>query len=204
MDANPVRPQVWPIMRPHSIVAAALLSVACQRSAPPSPPRESDEALLARADSAAVRLSTTLKERLVAAIRSEGPAAAAEVCSRQAPEIVATLRRDTGVTVGRSSLRLRSPADAAPSWVDGWLRAQGERPAAGVTGLRVVEGDRARVLRPIAIEGPCVLCHGAPEAIPAEVRAVLAARYPDDRATGYRVGDLRGALWAEATRRSGR
>ena len=70
MDANPARPQVWPIMRPHSVVAAALLSVACQRSAPPSPPRESDEALLARADSAAVRLSTTLKERLVAAPRA--------------------------------------------------------------------------------------------------------------------------------------
>lgn len=27
--------------------------------------------------------------------------------------------------------------------------------------------------------------------------AALAARYPDDAATGYALGDLRGVLWAE-------
>ena len=43
----------------------------------------------------------------------------------------------------------------------------------------------------------CLACHGAPEQIPAEVAAILAERYPDDQATGYAVGDLRGALWAE-------
>lgn len=162
---------------------------------------EGDEAMLARADAAATQLATTLRGRLTAALREGGPARAATVCADEAQGIVAQVRRDTGVTVGRSSLRLRAPADAAPDWVAQWLRAQGERPAAGVAGVRSVSNDRGRVLRPIAVEGPCVMCHGAATAIPAEVRAVLAARYPGDRATGYAVGDLRGALWAEATRR---
>jgi hypothetical protein len=30
--------------------------------------------------------------------------------------------------------------------------------------------------------------------IPASVKAVLARRYPNDQATGYNVGDLRGAV----------
>lgn len=37
-------------------------------------------------------------------------------------------------------------------------------------------------------------CHGPGNSIPDTVRAMLAARYPDDRATGYAVGDLRGAI----------
>ena len=43
----------------------------------------------------------------------------------------------------------------------------------------------------------CLTCHGPVEAIPPEVRAVLRKRYPSDQATGYSVGDLRGAAWAE-------
>lgn len=164
-------------------------------------PQEPDAALLARAEAAATTLATTLRGRLTAAMREGGPAAAVEVCAREAQGIAATVRRDTGVTVGRSSLRLRNPADAAPPWVDAWLRAQGERPAAGVNGVRAVEGDRARVLRPLAVEGPCLACHGPATSIPEGVRAALSARYPGDRATGYALGDLRGALWAEATRR---
>lgn len=178
--------------------ALSLALLSCRGAAPP---RETDEALLARTDRAATALATALRGRLTAAMREGGPAAAMEVCAREAQALVATTRRERGVTVGRSSLRLRNPADAAPDWVAAWLRAQGERPAAGVNGVRAVSGDRARVLRPIAVEGPCLVCHGPPEAIPEGVRAALSARYPEDRATGYAPGDLRGALWAEATRR---
>jgi hypothetical protein len=40
-------------------------------------------------------------------------------------------------------------------------------------------------------------CHGPEEALQPEVRAALDQRYPEDRATGYAAGDLRGAFWAE-------
>ena len=35
-------------------------------------------------------------------------------------------------------------------------------------------------------------------AMPQELRDALSKHYPQDQATGYRNGDLRGALWAEA------
>jgi len=47
----------------------------------------------------------------------------------------------------------------------------------------------------------CVVCHGDPAQIPDAVLAALAARYPDDRATGFAEGDLRGWFWVEVPAR---
>jgi hypothetical protein len=43
-------------------------------------------------------------------------------------------------------------------------------------------------------EVTCLVCHGEAEAQPAALREALASAYPHDRATGYAVGDLRGAF----------
>ena len=51
------------------------------------------------------------------------------------------------------------------------------------------------MMRGIATEPLCVACHGT-EVAP-EVRATILAHYPDDGATGFSLGDLRGALWVE-------
>jgi mono/diheme cytochrome c family protein len=61
------------------------------------------------------------------------------------------------------------------------------------------DGDRVRLLRPIVVEGVCIVCHGPRDAMPPALRDALAARYPNDHAVDYRPGDLRGALWVEAT-----
>lgn len=56
-------------------------------------------------------------------------------------------------------------------------------------------GKTAKVnyLRAIPMkEQPCAACHGT--SIAPEVQARIAALYPDDRATGFRPGELRGAI----------
>ncbi|MBX3271308.1 MAG: DUF3365 domain-containing protein [Sandaracinaceae bacterium] len=145
---------------------------------------------------AAQELGRTLKTRLLAAM-ADGPRAAADVCSAEAQQIGARVAEARSATVGRSSLRLRNPANAGPAWVREWLEARGEGPAQGVTPAMGIAEGRARFVAPIAIEGPCLACHGRPEGIAEEVRALLAERYPEDRAVGYEEGALRGALWAE-------
>lgn len=197
---------------PALFFAVALLAACRREPSPPVPapapavaaPLAQDARALDAARAAAGRLGQTLRQRLTAAMSQGGPAAAARVCSTEAQTIAATIARESGVRVGRSSLRLRNPANDGPAWVTDWLRAQGERPAAGVTGIERVEGSVARVLRPIPLEGVCVTCHGPADQIPAEVREVLSAAYPRDRATGYQPGDLRGALWAEVALGPGR
>lgn len=158
-------------------------------------PAETDA--LARADAAAKRLGGTLKARVVEELGKGDAAAAVTVCAAEAPKLAATIRTETGVTVGRSSLRLRNPANAAPAWVQDWLRAQGERSAEGVVPVATVVDGKARVIKPIAIEAACLTCHGAKETLAPGLAAELGKRYPADAATGYALGDLRGALWAE-------
>jgi hypothetical protein len=61
----------------------------------------------------------------------------------------------------------------------------------------VVEGEDVayRYMRPIYIAKPvCLKCHGPVDTIDAELRDRIAERYPDDRATGYRFRELRGAF----------
>jgi hypothetical protein len=49
-------------------------------------------------------------------------------------------------------------------------------------------------MRAIRVQEFCLACHGPADSISGAVKQVIAARYPDDRATGYRLGDLRGAI----------
>jgi hypothetical protein len=188
-------------------LSIALLVAGCRKESPPAPPpppaaQEERDASLDRARAAARKLGMTLRRRLVEAMKQGGPRGAVEVCANEAQALTRRIAAETGAEVGRASLRLRNPASAPPAWVAAWLSRQGERAAAGVEGLARVDetpgGPRARVILPIATEGLCTACHGEPGAISADVREALKHRYPRDRATGYRVGDLRGALWAEA------
>ena len=41
----------------------------------------------------------------------------------------------------------------------------------------------------------CTTCHG--ESISPGIASAIAERYPDDEATGFAVGDLRGVFWVE-------
>ncbi|HSQ74977.1 MAG TPA: DUF3365 domain-containing protein, partial [Bacteroidota bacterium] len=47
---------------------------------------------------------------------------------------------------------------------------------------------------PIITQSFCLTCHGARDALGGGVDSLLAVRYPEDLATGYAAGDLRGAI----------
>jgi len=50
-------------------------------------------------------------------------------------------------------------------------------------------------MRPIFIAAPvCLQCHGEPAKLAPGVAEALKELYPDDQATGYSLGDLRGAI----------
>jgi hypothetical protein len=168
--------------------------------APASTPAPDGDALVQTA-AAAKTLGVTLKEKLVSTMQAEGPVAAFEVCAGNAQGLTASVSQETGVTVGRSSLKLRNPANAAPDWVQAWLDANADQAGSEAVGFRridEVDGKRyARVLRPLPVAAPCLVCHGPKEGLAPDVAAGLASKYPQDQATGYAVGDLRGALYAE-------
>jgi hypothetical protein len=58
-----------------------------------------------------------------------------------------------------------------------------------------------RWMKPIMTAPLCLTCHG--DALDPELAAVIAERYPADRATGFTPGELRGAfyvVWHETVR----
>jgi len=157
------------------------------------------EAALERARSAASALGGDLQQELLAALAAGGPLLGVEVCSVEAQEISRT-HSDEELSVRRVSLLTRNPINDPDSYEEGRLEAlasahlRNELPAEEAQVL-VEDGERVlRLMRPIVIAEPCLACHGDPGVMEAEVLEMIQARYPEDRAFGYRAGDFRGAV----------
>ena len=162
-----------------------------------------DDDLAARvgAGRAAIKsFAGALQEQLKSAMAAGGPTAAIEVCEIAAPAIAAEASEDRGWTIGRTSLKLRNPDNAPDQWELSVLRdfearkAAGENPAGIDHAEFVVRGGKRtfRYMKAIGTRAVCTVCHGT--AIAPEVAAALDALYPEDRARGFEVGDIRGAF----------
>lgn len=151
----------------------------------------------AQVDAAINALATTLRAELLGAMKEGGPQKGMEVCSKKAQALGAQVEEESGVSVGRSSLRLRNPKNAPRPWVKRWLEETGERKVAGLEQKTWREDGHIRALRPIPVEAPCLACHGPRDSLSPEVTRLLDENYPQDQALGYAAGDLRGVFWAE-------
>lgn len=121
-----------------------------------------------------------------------GPSGAVSVCKDEASKIAQQVAGEMGVMIGRTSDRLRNPGNVAPPWASAVLA---ERPAEPRVVLNT-DGTLGLTL-PVRLAASCTVCHGTPEQIDPATRAALQAAYPQDRATGYREGDIRGWFWIE-------
>jgi hypothetical protein len=134
---------------------------------------------------------------------ASGPAASALRVCASAAQNLARKHEQEGWRVRRVSEKVRNPADTPhPDELEvlqGWARAHLEgrlRPSDEHEEV-ISQGDRRYYLymRPILIAGPvCLQCHGATDKLAPGVREALGELYPGDRATGYQIGDLRGAI----------
>jgi hypothetical protein len=153
-----------------------------------------------RAEKAMAALSSKLFSRLSEALKEGGAGGAVAVCRDEAPAIAAAVRRDTGVEVGRASHRLRNPKNAPPLWAEQVVSDGDGKAASAVTPLVFDLGRRIGVIKPIGTIEICTRCHGAAGSLDPAVRTAITDAYPGDRATGFKVGDLRGWIWAEVQR----
>jgi len=159
-----------------------------------------------KADVAAELLGRRLMAELTAALASGGPAQAVDVCRTTAQAVTEELSRQEGIVVRRTALKVRNPANRPDAFERAWLE-QAERElaagAAAAPAYEVVRSDghcELRHLRPIVFPGGvCSQCHGRADEIAPEVRPILKKHYPDDQATGFAPGDLRGAISVRVT-----
>jgi len=146
-------------------------------------------------------LISQVRGELTKAIEFSGPLRAIIVCKYSVPEISSSLSRKTGWKVSRVSLKPRNPALGAPDmWEQRVLsdferRAEkGEKTDDMEFGEIVTEpmGRYFRYMKALPVVPLCMNCHG--DKMSEAVRSQLATEYPHDKATGYQLGQVRGAV----------
>jgi hypothetical protein len=152
---------------------------------------------VSRADLIVVAIQEAALRELTEALGQGGPALAIRSCHIDVAGAIQRIDRRAGVAAGRTSVRLRNPANAPPRWAAPLVAARAGEPARDVDGFVVDLGHAVGVMRPIAQRPICAACHGPADEIAPEIRAALRARYPSDAAVGFLEGDIRGWFWVE-------
>ena len=150
---------------------------------------------------AAQTFGSMLKDTLQQAIQSGGPVNGIAVCREKAAQIATDLGQKQEMLIGRTSLKLRNPDNAPDNWELAVLKqfearkAQGD-PVDKLEFFAVIEDDQGkktfRYMKAIPTAGLCLSCHG--ENIDPAVDAKLKELYPNDKARGFKEGELRGAF----------
>ena len=158
------------------------------------------ESALAEARVAAKELSEAIRGLLMQELKAGGLERAVAVCSTKAQARTAEYRRTFKNDIRRVSLRRRNPANEPDAYERRALESfdllpADARPAAEHWELVRDDGrETLRYLKPLVANAMCLTCHGEKAKIPPAVLAVISRDYPDDRATGFSVGDVRGAV----------
>ena len=154
---------------------------------------EPDSQLLIRGAEIVLPFKQQLKQALQQGM-ADGPVVAVDVCHLDAPAIAESFAADN-IRVGRSSHKLRSLANAPSPWMDEIINDYLNAPQAQQPVVVALADGRIGYAEPILTQPLCLTCHG--DSIAPAVKAQLAELYPDDQATGFDVGELRGIFWAE-------
>lgn len=158
---------------------------------------ENTSALDAEAVKIVKTFAGTLKPKLKSAIQSGGFVHAIDICSVEAPKIAETLSVDTGWDIKRVSLKARNKSSATPDMFERMVLEQFDaRQASGEPASRMmfseIVGNEYRFMKAQGAQGLCLSCHG--DSLQPEVKKAIAERYPEDMATGYSLGQIRGAF----------
>jgi hypothetical protein len=160
------------------------------------------EAEISAAKTSIKQFAVALQTELKAAMQAGGPVAAIGVCNEKAIPITEQVSVEQGIKLMRVSLKNRNPDNAPNDWQTSVLEDFENRKAAGSdvgsiawSETVTVDGKQEfRFMKAIPTAAVCLACHGTNLA--PEVSRTLAELYPQDRATGFSEGDIRGAFVA--------
>jgi len=188
------------VMKTPALIALALPALLAGCATGPS--AEQQAAMAADARKASGALIQKLGGELKTALTDKGPEGAISICKERAPQIAAEVSKQFNLDVKRVSPKNRNPAGAPDAWeaeaqagLEKRLTA-GEKPETLDTWqiVSTPTGKQFRYAKALPVQPLCLTCHGDPAAIPDGVKARLAAEYPQDKATGYGPGMVRGII----------
>ena len=153
------------------------------------------------AKSAIMKMGGTLKSHMKQNMKAGGPLQAAGFCLQEASEIAKKVNSSypKGVSVKRISLKYRNPANKPTADEAQVLKAIQTNVNAHKTVPKMIVKKLAKnsykVYKPIFMnKGVCLTCHGDATVRNPEAYKLIQAKYPHDKAIGYKKGDFRGAF----------
>ena len=161
---------------------------------------ERESAVRAEGAAATQALMTTLQTNLVTSMEEGGPGQAIEFCATRALALTDSVSESLGdgISIKRVSEKHRNPENAPDASEIEAIRhfeaAQANNGTLPDDWVQETPAGELRFYRPLTIAPPCLSCHGDPVDMDPRVVEVLQASYPDDQATGYEAGDLRGLI----------
>jgi len=186
-----------------SLVLLAGCSKTPEAPSPVGPPAplsaEVRSAAAQRGQAIVTETFSLLSSNLQSAIQQGGVSNALPYCSLAASPLTVGIAVKHGVTLRRVTLKARNRADKADA-VEAAILNQFAAVLANTTNpppplVTNLTANRATFFAPIVLNNTlCLKCHGEPgQDLSAENVAVIQRLYPQDEATGFKLGDLRGA-----------
>jgi len=143
----------------------------------------------------------TLNATLMESMQTNGVEASIDLCNVKAYPITDSLAALHKTEIVRMAVRNRNPENKADQQAESLIRhysllqESGRDLSKSDTLVMTSEGS-VRYFKPILLQPQCVTCHGAKDTdIQDAVYARILAQYPDDKAIGFKAGDVRG-IWS--------
>ncbi len=141
-----------------------------------------------------------LKGKLMSGMQKGGPVAAIQVCNTAAENIADEVSEKFGWKISRTALKLRNTKNKPDAWEAEVLNTFEKRKRDGeevskIDYAEIVDRNGQSVFRymkAIPTGGLCLSCHG--DSLTPDIASKLDQLYPDDKARGFKAGDIRGAF----------
>lgn len=142
----------------------------------------------------------TLGKNLKQSLTNGGVENAVNFCNLNAMILIDSLRKSFGVEIKRASLKARNQNDFPNALEKELLEAyayQWKDSIALKANVQTLDGNRYLFTKPIHIDNDlCLKCHGTENnGLSKTTDDFIKTLYPNDKATGYQIGDLRG-IWS--------
>lgn len=163
---------------------------------------EIDENQVSGMRTTAIEFMQNLKDILINQIQTSGILQAVSVCSDTAQVLTNNFGVQKGVYIKRVSLKNRNVSNAPDDFERSMLNRfafmqQNNELSSETEYAEIVEEGEFKYLRyvkPILVQAECLNCHGSENDIMPDVKELISRAYPEDKAIGYKVGDIRGIV----------
>jgi hypothetical protein len=161
-----------------------------------------EQQLLLETRQAVSDMPLKLMETLQQEIAKGDFVSAINACKDKAPKMAQAASKKTGWYIRRVSEKNRNPAAIPDAWETQALQEFAERASQGEALLTMEKGEiinkngqrNYRYIKALPTQPLCLACHGESSQISSNVKSTLEKLYPDDKATGYGLNQIRGGL----------